>query len=94
MEKQHSLINWKEWKGTGVQAVDMCASAILSHRIKYLPLKAIHLLPNMYDQFRLWLEKKSGKELEEGQGIQFDSVNIERGQAQQSTPLLLELWDQ
>jgi hypothetical protein len=94
MNKTSSLINWKEWKGTGVQSVDMVASAIFTHRLKYLPIKAIHLLPNMYDQFRLWLEKKSGKELEDGQGMQMDSVAIERGSVTQSTPLLIQLWEE
>ena len=87
------MINWKEWKAVGVQSVDMCASVIFTHRVKRLPIKAIHLLPRMYGQFQLWTERTMGKELEEGQQLEFDGVYIEKGQDDQKTPLLIELWE-
>ena len=86
------MMNWKEYKPTGVQAVDMCAAAIYAHRIKSLPLKAIHLWPDMYKQFLGWAEKNAGRELEPGEGLEFDTVHIEMGARSQSTPLVLEMY--
>jgi hypothetical protein len=87
------MVNWKEWKGVGVQSVDMCASTIFTHRVKKLPIKAIHLLPRMYGQFQLWAERAMGKKLEEDQQLEFDGVYIECGESTQKTPLLIELWE-
>jgi hypothetical protein len=86
------MFNWKQYKQQHVQVVDMCAATIFAHRQKMLPLRAIHLLPRMYEQFRAWAEKHLGRELAEGEGIEFDSVHIERGSASQSTPLVIELY--
>ena len=87
------MINWKEYKAVNVQAVDMCASCIFSHRIKNMPIKAIHLLPRMYDQFKQYVERELERELTPDDGLEFDGVYIERGSQQQSTPLLVELWE-
>jgi hypothetical protein len=86
-------MNWKNYKPQNVQAVDMCAATIYTHREKLIPIKAIHLLPRMFEQFKRWTEKQLGRELNEGEGLQFDDVNIELGTASQSTPLLIELWN-
>lgn len=75
-----------------MQAVDMCAACIATHRDKMLPIKAIHLLPRMYDQFKDWTQKNLNRELAEGEKISFDDVYIEKGTASQSTPLLIEMW--
>ena len=86
-------MNWKEYKTQGVQAVDMCAACIFAHRLKSQPIKAIHLLPRMYDQFKQWTERKLGRELEDGELLEFDSVKIEKGYKGQSTPLVIEMWE-
>ena len=85
-------MDWSEWKNTGVEAVDLCASIIYQHLQARKPLKAIHLWPNMYKQFKGWTEKNLGRELEENEGLQFDSVNIEMGERGQKTPALIEPW--
>lgn len=85
---------WKDYERQHVQAVDMCAAAIVAHRVKNIPLKAIHLWPDMYKQFKGWTEKNLKRELQDGEQMEFDGVNIEMGTKQQKTPLLLELWAQ
>lgn len=87
-------MNWKEYVVQNVKAVDMCAAAICLHRSKHLPLKAIHLIPKMYDQFKSWTEKNLERELLPDEKIQFDEVNIEKGWEHQSTPLVLEMWEE
>jgi hypothetical protein len=76
-------MNWK----------DMCASVIFSHRVKDIPLKALHLLPKMYEQFQWWTQKQLGRELNEDEQMEFDGVHIEKGYKGQSTPIVVELWD-
>ena len=88
-----SLINWKEYKPVGVQSVDMCASTIFSHRIKSAPIRAIYLLPRMYVQFKQWTERQLEREILDDEKLEFDGVYIEEGTQQQTTPLLVELWE-
>lgn len=86
------MFDWKQYKSQGVQAVDMCAASIALHREKMLPIKAIHLLPSMYAQFKNWLEKTMERELLADEKMQFDDVYIELGDRTQSTPLLIEMY--
>lgn len=86
-------VNWSEYKPVGVQAVDMCASVIFTHRRKFIPIKAIQLWPRMYEQFQSWLQKTMGRELEDGEKMEFDGVHIEKGHSAQTTPIVVELWD-
>jgi hypothetical protein len=87
-----AMFDWNTYKATGIQAVDMCAAAIFSHRKQSLPLKAIHLWPDMYKQFLGWTEKNLKRELEKDEKMEFDGVFIEMGTRSQSTPLLLEMY--
>lgn len=86
-------MDWTKYKSQGVQAVDMSASIIFAHRAKNVPIKAIHLLPRMYEQFQAWLQRTMGRELQDGEKMEFDGVHIEKGNAAQSTPIVVELWD-
>ena len=90
--------NWDEFKGTGCQAVDMCAAVIYAHRKKRVPIKACHILPRMYGQYQQWanieINKLGGRPLTEEDPLQFDGVNIEKGSQSQSTPIVIELWEQ
>ena len=71
----------------------MTAATIVANRAKMIPVKAIHLWPSMYDQFKRWAEKLIGRELEPGELLEFDTVKIERGDSRQATPILVEIWD-
>ena len=86
-------MNWSKYKPVNVQAVDMCAAVIFAHRQKFIPIKAVHLLPRMYEQFQYWLQKQLGRDLEKDEKMEFDSVQIEKGFSGQSTPIVVELWD-
>jgi hypothetical protein len=90
--------NWKEFKGTGCQAVDMCAATIYAHRIKNVPIKAVHILPRMYGQYQQWadiqMKKLGGRRLTDEDALCFDGVYIEKGSDIQSTPIVIELWEQ
>lgn len=88
-----SKFNWSQYERQNVQAVDMCASCIFTHRQKLIPIKAIHLYPKMYEQFKQWLGKKRGSEIGDDERMEFDSVEICKGYAGQSTPMVVELWE-
>jgi len=87
-------MNWKEYKSQGVQSVDMCASVIFQHRKRFLPIKAIHLYPRMYEQFKSFTQKNLGRDLEDGEQITFDSVEIVKGYSSQKTPLVIEMFQE
>ena len=86
-------MDWSKYKPVGVQAVDMCASVIFTHRKKGLPIKAIHLLPRMHEQFQWWTQNQLGRELNPDEKMTMDGVYIEKGYARQTTPVVVELWD-
>ncbi len=86
------MFDWNTWQSTHIKAVDLCASIIYQHRQREIPLKALHLWPDMYNQFQGWTEKNLGRELAEREKMEFDGVYIERGTRWQSTPALIELW--
>jgi hypothetical protein len=85
--------DWSKYQRQHVQAVDMVAATIFANRVKYIPVKAVHLWPSMYDQFRAWAEKLIGRELEPDEHLEFDTVYIEKGTRSQSTPIVVEVWD-
>ena len=52
----------------------------------------------MYGQYQQWanieMNKLGGRPLTEEDPLQFDGVNIEKGSQSQSTPIVIELWEQ
>ena len=86
------MLNWQQWERTHIKAVDLCAEVISEHRKKSIPIKALHLWPDLYKQFLGWTEKNLARELAEGEKMEFDGVNIEIGTRQQATPVLIELF--
>lgn len=87
------MINWAKYEKQNVEAVDMCAAVIFAHRAKYIPIKAIHLRPKMYSEFKSWAQKNLGRDLESHEKLEFDSVHIELGTSRQASQLLIELWE-
>ena len=82
----------RDYRATGNRAIDGVASCIIWHRQRGIALKAIHLKEMYYDWFRMGVEVLQGKPLEEGQLMQFDGVNIEKGSRLQRSAILAELW--
>lgn len=87
-------MDWKKYKPVGVQSVDMCASVIFAHRQKAIPIKAVHLLPRMHEQFQWWTQNQLGRELNPDEKMTMDGVYIEKGYARQTTPVVVELWEE
>ena len=82
----------RDFRPTGNKAIDGVASCIMWHRERRIALKAIHLKELYYDWFRKGVEVLQGKPLEDGQLMQFDGVNIEKGGRFQRAVILPELW--
>jgi len=91
--KQRAYDITRDYKATGNKAVDGVASCIMWHRQRQITLKAIHLKPNLYGQFKLYVEKElMGKELEPDQPLSMDGVEIEMGSILQVLAILPERW--
>ncbi|MGN6416137.1 MAG: hypothetical protein ACTHMC_01505 [Pseudobacter sp.] len=91
--KQRAYDITRDYKATGNKAVDGVASCIMWHRERSIALKAIHLKPLLYDQFKIYVEKVLlGKELEDEQPLSMDGVEIEQGSWLQRLAILPERW--
>jgi hypothetical protein len=82
----------RDYRATGNKAIDAVASCIMWHRQRKIALKAIHLKEHYYDWFRTGVEVLQGKRLEDGQLMQFDGVDIEKGSRFQREAILPEVW--
>lgn len=81
-----------DYKATGNKALDGAASCIIYHRKKNIALAAIYLKPLYYEWFKKGTEILLGRELEEGELMTMDGVNIELGSIFQSVAILPKLW--
>ena len=91
MGKSYNILT--DYKATGNKAIDAVASCIMWHRKRRLALKAIYLKPMYYDWFKRGVEILQGRELLEGELLNMDAVNIEKGSTFQSKPILPKLWN-
>lgn len=87
------MFNYNKYKSSGNPAIDLVANIVCEARAKQKPLKAIHLKPLFFDWFKGGVEILNGKPLLEDQGMQFDSVNIEKGTFYQSKMAILEYYE-
>lgn len=63
----------KKYELTGVKAVDMVAAAVEYHYNHYKGLKTIYLTRRLYDQFKAYAERKSGRTAEV---LTFENVEV------------------
>lgn len=86
------MYDWSKYTIQNVVPVDMCAAIIMEHRAHTKPIKAIHLRPHEYQEFKTWLCRQLGRELNAGEKMQFDDVYIEQGDKHQVSRFLIEMW--
>jgi hypothetical protein len=77
--KPRTYFDYSEYDKTYNKAIDMVAACIGHYRQFKKPLKTIYLKPQLFDLFRKGVEVMMKREIEPGELLQFDSVNIERG---------------
>jgi hypothetical protein len=77
MSKPFNILT--DYKGSNNRAVDAVASCIMYFRKRHIGLKAIHLKEPYYSQFLKWTESNLGRKLEDGELVQFDKVDIDKG---------------
>lgn len=77
------ILDYKKYQPTGIRSIDLVTRVIYGERLRNMPLKAIHLSPTHFEHYKsgvnVLLEKERGHGLLVGEGMQFDGVNIERG---------------
>lgn len=85
----HKLFHCSDYYATGNKAVDFVAQTVDHFRDKLIPLRAIYLKKDIYDQFFAWvlervckkLGTKEGSDLvydtlASGRALEFDSVDV------------------
>jgi hypothetical protein len=75
-------------------AIDQCANIISCARANFEPLKALHLHPMYYEWYKSGVQTLIDRPLMEGELMQFDGVNIEKGTKFQSKNIVLEYYEQ
>lgn len=84
--------NFSEYQPTGCTPIDECANLIACAREARQPLKSITLKPLYYEWFKSGLQTLMNKPLQDGEKMEFDSVNIEKGSKFQSKQYVLEYY--
>lgn len=79
MKTPRTYFDYSQYDKTYNKAIDLCAACIGHYRAFGKPLKAIYLNPRLFDLFKKGIEVLMGREFEDGEGMEFDSVKIERG---------------
>lgn len=74
-----TYFDYSQYDKTGNKAIDMVAACVGHYRQFLKPLKTIYLKPQLFDLFKKGAEVLAKREFEDGELMQFDSVNIERG---------------
>lgn len=82
----------RDFKATGNKAIDAVASCLIWHQQRKVALKAVHLKEPYYSWFKMGVELLQGAPLEDGQGLSFNSVEIEKGSRFQVNYILPEPW--
>lgn len=89
-------LDYTRYQPTGIRAIDLVTRVLYHERLRNMPVKAIHLSPLHYDHYisgiNYLLERERGYGLLVGELVQFDGVNIERGDSRQAQEYLLEYY--
>ena len=86
------MYNFSRYEATHNKAIDLCANLIGCARQNMMPIKALHLKPIYYEWVKGGVQEMLGRPLVEGELMQFDSVNIEKGSKLQSKPVIIEYY--
>lgn len=86
------MYHFSQYEPTYNKAIDQCANIIAVARQNLHPLKALHLSPFYYDWFKSGVQTLMNRPLDEGELLEFDGVNIEKGSKYQSKSIILEYY--
>jgi hypothetical protein len=70
----------------------MCADLIGCARKNKQAVKALHLTPMYYEWFKSGVQTLINRPLEDGEGLEFDNVNIEKGSKFQTKNIVIEYY--
>lgn len=86
--------DYSRFQATGNKAIDLCANIIGCARENNQAIKALHLQKTYFEWYKAGVKTLINRDLEEGEGLQFDGVNIEQGGRFQSKPVVIEYYPQ
>jgi hypothetical protein len=88
------MYNFSKYEPTFNSALDFCANVIECARRNQQAVKALHLTPTYYEWFKSGVQTLMNRALEDGELMQFDGVNIEKGSRFQSKNIVIEYYEQ
>lgn len=86
--------NFSQHQHTGNKAIDLVGNLIGCARHHNMPIKQIDLSPIYYEWFKSGAQTLMNRPLEDGELIQFDGVNINKGSRFQSKPAIIDYYPQ
>lgn len=94
-QKPRTYFDYSNYDKTYNKAIDLCAACIGHYRAFGKPLKSIYLKPQLYDLFKRGIEHLMGRDFEDGELMEFDSVKIERGNyLMVGKEIYVDFWEQ
>lgn len=87
------IYDFSKFEPTHNTAIDRCANLIACARETQKAVKALHLTPIYYEWFKSGVQTLMNKPLEDEQQLEFDGVNIEKGDRWQSKSILIEYYE-
>lgn len=88
------MMDFSKYQRTHNTAIDQCASIIGLARDRNVGIKALHLKPLFFEWFKSGVQTLMDRPLIEGEKMQFDGVDIERGDRFQTKNILIEYYKQ
>ena len=86
--------DFSNYERTHNTAIDMVANVIACCRVNNQALKAVHLTPIYYEWFKGGVQTLMDRPLLDEEQMEFDGVNIEKGDRFQSKNIVLEYYEQ
>ena len=86
--------DFSNYERTHNTAIDMVANVIACCRVNNQALKAVHLTPIYYEWFKGGVQTLLDRPLLDEEQMEFDGVNIEKGDRFQSKNIVLEYYEQ
>lgn len=87
-------MRFTDYNPTFNTAMDQCINLIGCARQNLKAVKALHLSPTYYEWFKSGVQTLMNRPLEEGELMQFDGVDIEKGSKFQSKNIVIEYYEQ
>lgn len=85
-------IDFKNYRPTGVAAVDTLVAYIYAHRLARVPVKFINVKPEPWEQLKWYFRDLVDQHMSDDFELVLDRVTVRRGTAMQAKAFESEIW--